>query len=113
MIERARQRGRIKHGGERQRVTLDENAVASGAEGEDLEAISAALDRLEARDPRKAEIVMLRFFAGLSVREAAEAMGKQEGTVRGLQFRAIAALRRQLGLGASPRTPAAPERSKR
>jgi DNA-directed RNA polymerase specialized sigma24 family protein len=40
----------------------------------------------------------LRFFAGLSAREAAEAMGKQEGTVRGLQFRAIAALRRQLGI---------------
>jgi hypothetical protein len=38
------------------------------------------------------------FFAGLSAREAAEVMGKQEGTVRGLQFRAIAALRRQLGI---------------
>ena len=42
------------------------------------------------------EAIELRFFAGLSAREAAEAMGKQEGTVRGLQFRAIAALRRQL-----------------
>ena len=40
----------------------------------------------------------MRFFAGLSARETAEAMGKQEGTVRGLQFRAIAALRRQLGI---------------
>ena len=40
------------------------------------------------------EAIELRFFAGLSAREAAEAMGKQEGTVRGLQFRAIAALRR-------------------
>ena len=38
-------------------------------------------------------------FAGLSAREAAEVMGKQEGTVRGLQFRAIAALRRELGTG--------------
>jgi DNA-directed RNA polymerase specialized sigma24 family protein len=44
------------------------------------------------------EAVALRFFAGLSAREAAEAMGKQEGTVRGLQFRAIAALRRELGM---------------
>jgi RNA polymerase sigma-70 factor (ECF subfamily) len=44
------------------------------------------------------EAITLRFFAGLSAREAAEAMGKQEGTVRGLQFRAIAALRRQLGI---------------
>ena len=44
------------------------------------------------------EAITLRFFAGLSAREAAEAMGKQEGTVRGLQFRAIASLRRQLGI---------------
>ena len=42
------------------------------------------------------DAIALRFFAGLSAREAAEVMGKQEGTVRGLQFRAIAALRRQL-----------------
>ena len=49
------------------------------------------------------EAIALRFFAGLSAREAAEAMGKQEGTVRGLQFRAIAALRRQLGIEARRR----------
>lgn len=44
------------------------------------------------------EAISLRFFAGLSAREAAVAMGKQEGTVRGLQFRAIGALRRQLAI---------------
>lgn len=44
------------------------------------------------------DVIALRFFAGLSTREAATAMGKREGTIRGLQFRAIAALRRQLGL---------------
>ena len=56
--------------------------------------VAAALDELtdEQRDA-----IALRFFAGLSAREAAEAMGKQEGTVRGIQFRAIAALRRRLG----------------
>ncbi len=43
------------------------------------------------------EVIELRFFAGLSAHEAAEAMGKQEGTIRGLQFRAIASLRRALG----------------
>jgi RNA polymerase sigma-70 factor (ECF subfamily) len=42
------------------------------------------------------DAIALRFFAGLSAREAAHVMGKQEGTIRGLQFRAIAALRRQL-----------------
>lgn len=60
-----------------------------------IEAVRAALESLteEQRDA-----IALRFFAGLSAREAAEAMGKQEGTIRGLQFRAIAALRRRLQL---------------
>jgi RNA polymerase sigma-70 factor (ECF subfamily) len=62
---------------------------------QDLDAVARALTALT-DDQREA--IELRFFAGLSAREAAEAMGKQEGTVRGLQFRAIAALRRSLGM---------------
>lgn len=60
-----------------------------------MDEVAAALAELtdEQRDA-----IALRFFAGLSAREAAEAMGKQEGTVRGIQFRAIGALRRRLGL---------------
>ena len=54
------------------------------------------------------EAIALRFFAGLSAKEAAIAMGKQEGTVRGLQFRAIAALRRQLGIEVSDEVAAPP-----
>ncbi len=56
-----------------------------------------ALALAELTDEQR-DAIALRFFAGLSAREAAEAMGKQEGTVRGIQFRAIAALRRRLGL---------------
>jgi RNA polymerase sigma-70 factor, ECF subfamily len=62
---------------------------------QEIEAVGVALAALT-DDQRDA--IALRFFAGLSAREAAEAMGKQEGTIRGLQFRAIAALRRQLGI---------------
>jgi RNA polymerase sigma-70 factor (ECF subfamily) len=62
---------------------------------QDLDAVEVALATLT-DDQREA--IALRFFAGLSAREAAEVMGRQEGTVRGLQFRAIAALRRQLGI---------------
>jgi RNA polymerase sigma-70 factor (ECF subfamily) len=60
---------------------------------QEMDEVAAALAALtdEQRDA-----IALRFFAGLSAREAAEVMGKQEGTIRGLQFRAIAALRRQL-----------------
>jgi RNA polymerase sigma-70 factor (ECF subfamily) len=62
---------------------------------QELDAVGAALAGLT---DEQREAIDLRFFAGLSARETAEAMGKQEGTVRGLQFRAIASLRRQLGI---------------
>jgi RNA polymerase sigma-70 factor (ECF subfamily) len=65
---------------------------------QELDEVAAALAALtdEQRDA-----IALRFFGGLSAREAAIVMGKQEGTIRGLQFRAIAAIRRQLGIGDS------------
>jgi len=66
---------------------------------QELDAVGAALATLT---DEQREAISLRFFAGLSAREAAEAMGKQEGTVRGLQFRAIGALRRQLGVEDDP-----------
>jgi RNA polymerase sigma-70 factor (ECF subfamily) len=62
---------------------------------QDLDAVTRALKTLT---DEQREAIELRFFAGLTAREAAEAMGKQEGTIRGLQFRAIAALRRSLGM---------------
>jgi RNA polymerase sigma-70 factor, ECF subfamily len=62
---------------------------------QDLAEVREALAQLT---DEQREAIALRFFAGLSAREAAVAMGKQEGTVRGLQFRAIAALRRQLAV---------------
>lgn len=62
---------------------------------QEMDSVALALRRLT---PEQREAIELRFFAGLSAREAAEVMGRQEGTVRGLQFRAIAALRRELGI---------------
>jgi RNA polymerase sigma-70 factor (ECF subfamily) len=62
---------------------------------QEIDAIGVALATLT--DDQR-DTIALRFFAGLSAREAAEVMGKQEGTIRGLQFRAIAALRRELGI---------------
>jgi RNA polymerase sigma-70 factor, ECF subfamily len=60
--------------------------------------IDAVRIALAALTDEQRDTIALRFFAGLSAREAADAMGKQEGTIRGLQFRAIAALRRELGI---------------
>ncbi len=95
----------------REHVALD--AVAEWAKPEpgpddllvvrqEIDAVGVALATLT-DDQRDA--ISLRFFAGLSAREAALAMGKQEGTIRGLQFRAIASLRRELGID-DPRTAA-------
>ncbi len=61
----------------------------------DLDAMAMAIRQLT---PDQREVIALRFFAGLSSREAADLMGRQEGTIRGLQFRAIAALRIALGV---------------
>jgi RNA polymerase sigma-70 factor, ECF subfamily len=62
---------------------------------QEMDSVAHALRRLT---PDQREAIELRFFAGLSAKEAAVAMGRQEGTIRGLQFRAIAALRRELGV---------------
>ncbi|HJW22536.1 MAG TPA: sigma-70 family RNA polymerase sigma factor [Candidatus Limnocylindrales bacterium] len=77
------------------RATEEAGPEAVAALRDDLDAVARALEELT-EDQR--EVIALRFFAGLSAREAAEAMGRQEGTIRGLQFRAIGALRRSLGI---------------
>lgn len=70
---------------------------------DDFERVARALTELT--DDQR-EVIELRFFAGLSVLETAVSMGRQEGTVRGLQFRAIASLRRALGIEGPSRAPA-------
>jgi RNA polymerase sigma-70 factor, ECF subfamily len=86
------------------RETEDAGPEARAALRDDLDRVAAAL--MDLTDDQR-EVIELRFFAGLSVLEAANAMGRQEGTVRGLQFRAIAALRRSLGIEvAAPAAPA-------
>jgi RNA polymerase sigma-70 factor (ECF subfamily) len=89
------------------RATEDVGPEAVAVIRDDLAAVGRALGNLT-EDQR--EVIALRFFAGLSAREAAEAMGRQEGTIRGLQFRAIAALRRSLGIELSGEAEAMTER---
>ncbi len=81
------------------RETDEAGPEAEAALHEDLKRVAHALTELT--DDQR-EVIELRFFAGLSVLETAVAMGRQEGTVRGLQFRAIAALRRSLGIEGAP-----------
>ena len=77
------------------RETEDEGPEARATVQDDIDRVAAALAELT--DDQR-EVIELRFFAGLSAQETAEAMDRQEGTIRGLQFRAIASLRRSLGI---------------
>jgi RNA polymerase sigma factor (TIGR02999 family) len=74
LVENARRKKRQRHGGNCQRVPLDESALVAPDPGTDVEALDEALDRLEAVDPQAAQLVKLRFFAGLTMPEAAAAL---------------------------------------
>jgi RNA polymerase sigma factor (TIGR02999 family) len=77
LVDRARRRGAIKRGGDADRVALPEDALAAPDDRPDAEllAVDEALGRLAAADPQAAELVKLRYFAGLSIPEAAAALG--------------------------------------
>ncbi len=80
LIEAARRRERLRHGGGRERVELAEEALAMEEPPADLLALDDALRELELEDPRKAELVKLRYFAGLNEEEAAAALGVSRPT---------------------------------
>jgi RNA polymerase sigma factor (TIGR02999 family) len=80
LIDEARRKGRIKRGSEQVRVSLSAADPAAPAPSDDLLALDEALDRLAAVDPAKAELVKLRYFAGLSETETALALGISRAT---------------------------------
>ena len=88
------------------RETEDAGPEAMAFLRDDLDRVATALTDLT--DDQR-EVIELRFFAGLSVSETADVMGRQDGTVRGLQFRALAALRRSLGIEVAAPAPQAAE----
>ena len=81
LIEKARRRQRLRHGGGQERVDLDEIAIVAPESDERLLQVHEALDRLAAEDKVKADVVKLRFFVGLTDREVADALGLSERTV--------------------------------
>ncbi len=81
LVDSARRKGRPKHGGDRQQVDLDQ-ALSVADPREDLVALDDALAKLAAQEPIKAEVVKLRYFAGLSVEETARCLGISPATVK-------------------------------
>lgn len=80
LVDNARRKQREKHGGRCQRVELDEAVPALPAAAEDLVALDEALTRLATEDAEAAALVQLRYFAGLSVDEAAQSLGMSRRT---------------------------------
>jgi RNA polymerase sigma factor (TIGR02999 family) len=74
LVEHARRKKRLKHGGGRSRIELEAAAVVAEGTSQDLEALDEALNKLAAEDPDKAELVKLRFFAGLTMPEIARVL---------------------------------------
>jgi RNA polymerase sigma factor (TIGR02999 family) len=73
-VERARHKASLKRGGERQRLDLDALTIADDAPSQEMLALDEALVELERHDPRKHQVVLLRFFAGCTAEQTAQTM---------------------------------------
>ncbi|HUD46648.1 MAG TPA: sigma-70 family RNA polymerase sigma factor [Candidatus Baltobacteraceae bacterium] len=82
LVNRARRKAAVRHGGGWRRVDLDDVVVAAKATEDNILLISEALEKLAAHDPVAAELIKLRFFAGMTFREAAEVLGLSERTAK-------------------------------
>lgn len=104
LVENARRKGRKKHGGDLARVDLEEADLACRMPPEELMALDEAMTRLEADDPLKAQLVQLRFFAGLSLQDAAQVLGVSTVTAKRYWRYARAWLHRAVSGAAGPET---------
>jgi RNA polymerase sigma-70 factor (ECF subfamily) len=82
MVDHARERRSLKRGGDAMKVSLDEAALVSEQRGEELLALDEALEKLATQDPRKSQIVELRYFGGLTTDEIAAFLEISDRTVR-------------------------------
>jgi RNA polymerase sigma factor (TIGR02999 family) len=96
LVEQGRRKGRIRHGGGRQREQLLDVDIAAPADDEQILLLDDALTRLAVARPQAAELVRLRFFAGLTLEEIAPLLALSERTARRLWVFARAWLRREM-----------------
>jgi RNA polymerase sigma factor (TIGR02999 family) len=82
LINNALRKRAIRHGGGQQRVDFEEVEIAATARDEEMLAVDEALEKLAAHDPKKAELVKLTYFAGLTIAEAASILGVSEPTAK-------------------------------
>lgn len=102
LVENARRKKRIRHGGELKRADIDVNLVAGPSSDEEILALDEALEQFAAEEPLKAQLVQLRFFAGLNNDEAAAALDISTATAKRYWRYARAWLHRAMGGPAEP-----------
>jgi RNA polymerase sigma factor (TIGR02999 family) len=106
LVQNARRRSRVKHGGGRTRIDVDDLEIAAPERSEDLLALDEALTQLAAADPQAAQLVKLRYFAGCTIPQAAEVLGVSPRTADFLWAYARTWLFQKLqGEGAAPTPP--------
>jgi RNA polymerase sigma factor (TIGR02999 family) len=103
LVESARRRRRLKRGHSMERQMLDEEAVPAPEVDHKLIELDAALLNLAAADPRSAELIKLRYFAGLTIPQAAETLGIAVTTANRDWGYARAWLFREMSKGADPK----------
>jgi RNA polymerase sigma factor (TIGR02999 family) len=81
LIDKARRKSRLKHGGGQSRLDIDDLELAGTTPDDNILLINEALQRLEQEDPEQARVVVLKFFGGLTNLEVAQSMGIGERTV--------------------------------
>jgi RNA polymerase sigma factor (TIGR02999 family) len=99
LVENVRRKRSLKRGGDRLRQDLEEGLSVVPEPREDLLALDEALNNLAVQDPRKAQLVQLRYFAGLTIEEAARALGISSTTAERYWAYARAWLQREIGGG--------------
>ena len=82
LVDQARRKASLKHGGHSQRVELADGLALIEPPAADVLALDEAIQGLQAEEPRLAEIVLLRYYTGLSVEETAAVVGRSESTVK-------------------------------
>jgi len=103
LIDRARRRRAVRHGGEYERVDLEENMLASRDDDEQLLALNEALEKFELKHPIQAQVVKLRYFAGMGNEEIAELIGVSLSTVKNYWVSSKAWLYREIKGSSTPR----------
>ncbi len=101
LVENARRKKSLKRGGAQERVELDAAVLVSETPSDDLLALDEALEKFAQEDAQKAELVKLRYFAGLSVEEAADVLGISRATADRYWAYAKVWLYREIHVGSS------------